>query len=252
MKILCVFLAFLFICGSLLLTGCSSGSSSVLPPLGSPVKVSPIKVALLLDKSGSANVTRTNQPSFEDLQPVVDRLKLAGGEFALGLVTDNSNKSLLRLRIEPPPVEPAKPADEGDAEKIAAEYDEFRQAQSDYLRLLSEWKTETENRVSKFSSDATELLKTPADAKKTDVFNALNRVDLALAEKDRVFSEDVKKVIILNSDAQDNVKAKLNKLNSGAKLIVVNGIGSVGSLKDLNPELFESLETAVNQVVKGV
>lgn len=231
-----------------LLTGCPSTPPPPLPP---PVQVTALKVGLMLDKSGSANSTRTAQPSVEDIQPIIDKTREVGGEFAVGLISDDSNRPLIRLRIDPPPVEPVKPNDVGDADQIATEYDKYNKDQKVYEKQAKAWEQETEKRINKFVSEIEPILRLKANARRSDVLNALNRVDLYLGEKDPVFSTNIRKVIILNSDAQDNVKAKLNTLNSGARLIVVNGIGSVGSLKALNPELFESLKSAVNHIVKG-
>lgn len=234
----------------ILLTGCPKT-----PPPPPPVEVvEVIKVGVMLDKSGSAKSTRTKQPTIEDIQPIINRIKQSGGELGVGLVTDNSNKSLVRLRVEVRPTLPVKPTSEtfkGDADKFASAYKEYNQKKALYEENIVSWNQETEKRVQKFLSEVEQLLSLEPKAKRTDVMNALNRVDLFLAEKDPSFPVNAKKVIILNSDAQDNVKAKLNALNSGARLIVVNGIGSVGSLKDLKPELFESLEAAINQIVKG-
>jgi hypothetical protein len=233
------------------LTGCHTNVDVDTP--SSPVVIHAVglKAGLMLDKSGSANSTRTTQPTIADLQPLIDRIRRTGGELAVGIISDDSNRPLIRLRIEPPPAMPVEPIELGDADQSAAAYDKYQQDQEAYVKEKKTWDEETEARINRFKTNVAPILNRKPNAKHSDVINAVNRVDLAFSEKDPTFPPAGRKVIILNSDCQDNVKAKLNKLTSGVRLVVVNGVGSVGSLKDLNPELFESLTSAINEIVKG-
>ncbi|MBX3291553.1 MAG: hypothetical protein KF881_01535 [Acidobacteria bacterium] len=235
--------AFLASCGN------NTGMDTPISPAGQTARV--MKIGLMLDKSGSAESTRTKQPSLEDIQPLIERIKQSGGELAVGLISDNSNMPLVRLRIDLRPAAPTRPdSNEYSAEKLAAAYDKYDVDTKAYKTKFAAWEVETSRRVERFTADVAKLFQQKPNSRRTDVMNALNRVDLFLSEKDP-FPADTARVIILNSDAQDNVKAKLMPLTSEARLIVVNGIGSVGSLKALNPELFESLESAIDQITRG-
>ncbi|HMF55912.1 MAG TPA: hypothetical protein VK619_06110, partial [Pyrinomonadaceae bacterium] len=50
--------------------------------------------------------------------------------------------------------------------------------------------------------------------------------------------------IILNSDGADTTKRKPVEIRSGARLLLINGSGSVGTLGSLNPLRFESKQAA--------
>jgi hypothetical protein len=243
-----------FILSSLFLSGCATRPRSQQAGAAAPppcVAAKPVKIALMLDKTDSANSTRTQQPNLDMLQPLVNCLRSTGGELAVGLISDDSNKPLLRLRIEPPPQAPSKPPEGGDADEVAQRLDRYNNDANDYQARLTAWASSTDDRLKKFTDDVQPLLSQAPTAHRSDVLNALNRSDLYLAEKDPDFPEGTQRLIILNSDCQDNVRAPLNKLRSNAQLFVVNGVGSVGSLAQFNPVPFESLTSAINYVVQG-
>lgn len=221
-------------------------------PAGKPD--APIRVATMLDKTGSANKTRTQQPGADSFKPVIERLCVSGGELSVGIIRDNSNRPLLRLRIETPPA-PVKPNDDKEdyADVLAEKQDEYDKKLRAYKQEYKAWEEETERRVAQFTTDLQPLLNQPANARHTDVFNALFRADLFLAEQEVGFKKPSQKFILLNSDCQDNVgiSAKRLTLQSGAQVIVINGVGSIGPLKSFKPVLFESLDAAMRYVVKG-
>ncbi|MBS1790504.1 MAG: hypothetical protein JST85_22475 [Acidobacteria bacterium] len=221
-------------------------------PAGKPD--APIRIASMIDKTGSANQTRTQQPGADSFKPIIERLHKSGGELSVGLIRDNSNRPLLRLRIDTPPTAPVKPNDDKEdyADVLAEKQDEYDKKLRAYKREYLAWEQETERRVAQFTTDLQPLLDQPANAKRTDVFNALFRADLFLAEQEVGFKEPAQKFILLNSDCKDNIGARAKKLTlrSDAQLLVVNGVGSIGPLERFKPKLFESLDAAMRYVVK--
>src|SRR5512135_1608073 len=68
----------------------------------------PVRVAIFQDKSGSTNWTGTPTLKVEDVEPLVDLLSYCGGELGFGLISDNSNRGLIRLIIDPQPMKPVE------------------------------------------------------------------------------------------------------------------------------------------------
>lgn len=214
----------------------------------------PIKVAGLTDVTGTAPQTRTKQLTVEDFMPVINRLKKTGGELGVGLINEKSDKPLLRLRIEIPPVEPAKPTEEGDVDALAEQMDKYQSEKQDFDKRFSEWKTETNNQTELFLIELKRLLDRPPTAQRSAVSAAIERGDLFLSENDPDFpKETTKKFILLNSDCQNNVGKSRVQLKSKAQIIVVNGVGSLGYLANLEPkpDLYESFDGAVRIITKG-
>lgn len=79
----------------------------------------PVEICILQDKSLSTRTTRTQQIRENEVDSVVKLLRQTGGEIGFGLIRDNSNSSLKRLRIEVPPPEPAKPPKKGNPFMLA-------------------------------------------------------------------------------------------------------------------------------------
>ncbi|HEX6650368.1 MAG TPA: hypothetical protein VF075_12545, partial [Pyrinomonadaceae bacterium] len=55
--------------------------------------------------------------------------------------------------------------------------------------------------------------------------------------------------VVLISDGQDSAERACPPLSSGAKLILVNGSGTLGSLANLQPIRFESVEQAFESIL---
>jgi hypothetical protein len=64
---------------------------------------------------------------------------------------------------------------------------------------------------------------------------------LFLCEDDLTWGKTTKKYAILITDGLDNVQGTEVPIRSGARIILVNGIASLGVLKKFNPVRFESV-----------
>lgn len=211
----------------------------------------PVKLAVMNDKTGSADVTRTPQLTAGDLEPLLELLRARGGELGFGLVTDDSNRSLLRVRLGSPPAPPAAPLQEGNAFEVAERMDAYRAARDDYERKAKAREEIAARRFEEFRNAAAELLGRKPDARRSDVWGALERADLFLAEEDPDWPQPPAVFVILVSDAQDNAKRPRSPLRSGARVLVVNGSASVGSISALSPLRFESPAAAWRYVAAG-
>ena len=85
----------------------------------------PVQVAIIMDKTGSVNWSRIEQPQLQDFQLLLPLLKKNGGEIAVGTFCYDSNRPLARIRLEQQPmlvnagfnhpVVPVEPKNQGNA-----------------------------------------------------------------------------------------------------------------------------------------
>jgi hypothetical protein len=246
----------------MVLTTINCGSSQESPSTSSPLPAAPtstasassnpVRVVALLDKTLSTTWTRTeHNPDPSEFEAVISLLRKTGGELAVGLIRDNSNKSLLRLPISPPPLdEPKAPNPDGEnpfeyAEKQA----KYEKDLAEYKERVDRWQSETDAQISSFMSKLEPLLMQAADADATDIAGALVRCDLFLSEPDEDPKRPAHRYAVLVSDGQDTVGGQIVPMQSRPKLLLVNGGGSLGSLEHLKPIRFENLRKAFQFIV---
>jgi hypothetical protein len=210
----------------------------------------PVRVAVLQDSSGSINWTGTPTLKGEDLDPLIDLLSCCGGELGFGLISDNSNRGLVRLTIDFPPTQPMEPYKEGNPFKVAKKHEAYQREMDEFNRRLATWQEESEQRIVKFKAQVNAILQREKLARKTDVWDSVRRADLFLSEDDSAWGQTPFIYAVLITDGQDNVKKeRVVTMKSGAKLLLVNSFDSIGALKDLNPLRFESIESALRFII---
>src|SRR6266851_248754 len=141
---------------SLVATGCGTASKTGAPIVEQAVAVqkpSPVKVAFLQDKTGSTTWTRTPQLTAEHLDLLIEVLRRAGGELGFGLIRNDSNRSLVRLRIEPPPEPVAKPMKTGRLFSDARRMEQYRNDMIQFQQKLAAWQAETNQHIARFKKD---------------------------------------------------------------------------------------------------
>jgi hypothetical protein len=233
--------------------GCSPARSTDSKPIADEPDdgvCKPVKVAVLQDKSKSINWTGTPTLKDEDLDPLIDLLSYCGGELGFGLISDDSNRGLVRLTIDFPPDQPMEPSKEGNPYKVAKKHEEYQRQMDEFNRRLAAWQEVSEQRIVKFKAQVNAILKREKLAKKTDVWDSLRRADLFLSEDDSAWGQRPLVYAVLITDGQDNVKKeRIATMKSSAKLLLVNSFDSIGALKDLNPLKFESTESALRFII---
>lgn len=209
----------------------------------------PVEIAIAQDFtiSGPHNLVQPLQPAH--LDPLFELLQQHGGEIGVGSVEEDSNRSLIRLRIDPAPMCPPPPPKKANPFAQAqsrAEYQEQVATREEFVRM---WREATSSAISEFLAAAKPFLAQSADRRSSDVWGAVARLDLFLAEPDTEWGVTPHKYLILNSDGLHTTKRPPVALRSGARLVVVNGAGVAGSLASLDPVLFESAEAAIRWIV---
>jgi hypothetical protein len=212
---------------SIVMVGCKGSAASVAEQnlvenstsLG-PCQHSIIKIALLQDKSGSTTQTRTPQVTMEHIDVLVKFIRPCGGEIGFGLINEQSNSSLHRLRIEPPPIgAPTEPERNGNPFQVQRNLAEYRKLKARYEQVVQ-----------------------------ADFFGGIQRANLFLSENSSAWPSPPRQFLLIVGDGIDNVKSKHEPLQKSTQLILVNGSASLGSLASFNPSRFENIESAIEFV----
>lgn len=209
-----------------------------------------VRIAVLQDLSKSIHETRTPKATPSHVEPLIRLAKRCGGELAVGIIASQDfeqehgllDKPMARLRIPESPT----PPDTSGVNAIKA-----LQLRRAYQQAKTEWEKKAGDAVARFKKQLTPFLETPAEANKTDMVGALQRANLFLSEPAFGYSKPIKTYVLAVTDGeQSGVKASSKpRLASGAVLVVVNGTGTTGVLKALDPVVFESLEASIDYVI---
>ena len=207
----------------------------------------PLRVAIMIDKTGSTKWNRTPTLTTEDFEFVYDVMKQCGGDLGVGFIADESNRGLLRLTIEQPPIKPISTSKESNPFKAAKETAEIQKLLQDYESKLNAWVAGSELKLQHFRGELQAFLTEPPRAPKTDLWGAVARADLFLAEDDSAWGKKTRRFGIVVSDCQDNQGKQVVNPLSGAKWIIVNGTHA--NLEPLVTTRFESFGSAIRHIM---
>jgi hypothetical protein len=243
-------LAVMAIIGTLATTGCGTAGEPTAAAAAPIVEILPaVKIAVLVDKTDSTNRTRVQQIKKEDLDTVIELITRRGGEIAVGLVADDSNRSLLRLLVPEPPEAPVEPDRRTNPFILAEQRDQYYKERRAYGEDLDRREADVGARLGAFREELAELLSRPADAPKTDIWGAVLRADLFLGEPNEVWRVAPHKYAVFATDGQDNVRKHKTQVRSGARILIANGSASLADMASLNPLQFESVASAIQYVL---
>lgn len=212
------------------------------------------KIAILSDKSGSVDSTRTPFITMEQLEELIDFLRRNSGEIAFGFIDDDSNQPFQRLRIEARETPPSKPELKNnpyEQEKLLNKYITEMNAYKSRDRRLQ---AEINRRVEVFKSAVQPMIDCLHDntcrSGSTDVFESLRRADLFLTENEAVANQT--NILVLITDGLETVRpgAAAPILKSQPRIIVVNGSASLGVLKKYQVEPVENIDAAIRQITR--
>lgn len=247
----------LIFCGSLLLAGCGTSSGTSLPddsvhqtsvePNKNRSPCVPGLYSIFDDKSRSANSARLAPLQEQDLRSLINVLRLTGGELSFGLIGERSDRPLLRLRVPLPPAPPVKRESQNAFER-AEEDSAFLAAMESYETKRRQWETDVNERIATFMQAARPRLQQPAQDKATDIASALSRAEAFLNEPGAVWPTETHRYVILNSDGIATTNRQPVEIKSGARLLLINGSGSPGTLASLQPLRFESKQAALDYI----
>jgi hypothetical protein len=234
---------------ALLFNACSASPTQRVSAPIQRKRLSPVKIAVFLDKTKSIDVNRVQPVSMADLVPIMDCVRHRGGELAVGLIRDDSNRSLERLLVPEPPESPTSPDEMQNPFLLAERRSEYEKESRAYKLKMERWQVTVDQNMAAFQDRLALLLKSPADAGRTDVWSAVRRAELFLSEPEDCWGSTPIKYTILVTDGEDNVRRKNVEIRSGSKILVVNGAAALGCLENLQPVRFESVPSAVQYIV---
>ncbi len=241
----CRWITVIIMWATLLTTACAKHGQAVTTSSSEQV-CTPVRIAVIQDNTGSINWTGTPTLTLADFEPLVQRLQCCGGEFGFGLITEKSSRGLLRLVIGPPPIKPEEPSKEGNPYKVAERWDSYKKTIAEFNKKNEEWREDSERKIARFKEDAGIILRNSTLAKRSDVWEAIRRVNLFLSEDISAWGQEPLAYAILITDGMDNV-GKERVTSIPGKLILVNG--NIGALEGLHPLRFESVGSAVRFVM---
>ncbi len=191
----------------------------------------------------------------------------------IGICSD-SNFPALRIRVQPRPYfnpnsftslnKPNPPDTEGispfKVEKIQQEYqlklDRYNQSEAEKLQAISLYEQDLKQRevivdreFDQFKTQLQPLLEQPATCQNTDVWGALNRIDLFLNEDTSTWNLQPRNFAVLITDGEHNTEHQPFQMQSNAEILLVNGAGEVGVLDSLNYKAFEAPSSAFQYLV---
>lgn len=181
-------------------------------------------IVVLVDKSKSMPGHSIPQPDKSDFKPLIENLRNCSGSLVVGLITANSDKVFVALRLlRKAPKKPKEPT----KEQYPNDFD-YRDAYEAYLNDINhyndqvqEWKKYAKNKTENFESKLDELLKHPVNAMNTDIHQALNKAGVYHSNY-----PSFKPYTLLISDGKDDVGANLSNIKIGADIYLVYGSGS--------------------------
>lgn len=213
----------------------------------------PFRCAVFIDATLSREHARI-EATLDDFRPLFERVRTTGGEIAFGLIREDSNRPLARCYIPEPPEAPAVPQPARGGNVFVNTNAKKREdaERKKYDAKVRTWQADADRTVKQCAARILPLIEAPATARATDITSALARADLMLAEPSP-FNRPADAVIVLVSDALHNAStAQITSLRSNARVVVVNGIGSLGQLQKLSPAPvpFESTAAAIRHITR--
>ena len=233
-----------------LLAACNSTAKATRTTAADPPCTAPARVAVLADKTGSAAHNRTPEIQPEELDPLYEQIVRCGGEIALGVLTDRSNRPLLRVRVAEPTPPPAATDPRQNPFDYARRHAEEVKTLSRLQKEDEERQADAGERIREFDQAAKPLLAASAKALCSDIFGGLRRANLFHGEPPSLWRRAPRQFTVLVSDAEANCGAPNFEPLPGVKLLMVNGAPGLGSLEGRELIRLERFEAGVEFILQ--
>ncbi|HEX6748073.1 MAG TPA: hypothetical protein VF092_12335 [Longimicrobium sp.] len=210
----------------------------------------PLRIAIVPDKSASADSNLTPEIRIEHLTLVMNRVKACGGELALGKLDSNSRTPFIRFYVPEPGKPPNAPLRQGTARQVARSVRRYQADTAAYNAEEHRRLADAERAAEVFRAEAGPLLSHPRDASHSAVITAISRIGYFLDEPGQ-WGTPPRRVAIVISDLQNNVSGALRPLPAGTEFYVVNADTLPQELRELRPApvQLESPEAAIRLVL---
>ncbi|MEM1391962.1 MAG: hypothetical protein AAGG00_01435 [Cyanobacteria bacterium P01_H01_bin.150] len=280
---------------SLIVSGCSNSSNASTAAedaeslemykeaksITEKITVTPNRIFMAVDNSGSMQTARTDAPKISDVLTVLDLSSRTGGNFAISNICSQSNKPLLRLTLSPPPSlskDISKHLDELSNDDTKAEEEteekprknpfkvkkkkkEFKEKMPKVLEEIRELEKRFEENYKKnralvkgFQPKLKKILNQPRDCQFTDIKSSINRANLFLNEPNTSETNNIRKFAVFITDGQHEVKPKSSKQGTKiqvneVEVFLVNGSSDIGIFSSISHKRFEAPSPAFKVLV---
>jgi hypothetical protein len=212
------------------------------------VQCNPVRILVAQDKSASSPAFRTAQVTAAEVEMLVNVIEAncGGGELAFTIISESSPKPLARLRIPAPPDAPVAPAKSSNIFKDAIAKNVYATELTKYQQARVSWERGANEDIASFRKQLTPLLAQAPDGPRTDLLTALARAAAFFREPSADSRASPRQYLLLISDCEGNVPSPYHPLPVDLVILVVNGLGNIGSLPALGitPIVFEAFNPA--------
>jgi hypothetical protein len=213
----------------------------------------PKRLVFLFDQSKSTQKTRTEHPTAERLDDVIECGKRHGGSLYAGAIRDRSNQPFPHLLLDAEPARPKNADLTGNALIDMDRAADHARVNEEYEKRHRAWAVRTNAAIEAFRRSADSLLAQPADARATDLVTAVERAYVALDEPTPLpWLASASRALVVVTDGADTVTRRhVPAAGFPLVLIIVNGNGLAGDLSHLHPIRFESFDSMLTYVTGG-
>lgn len=173
-------------------------------------------IVVLIDKSLSVQDFGIPAMKLNDFDELIQYVSQNSGVLAVGSIGKNSDKVMVTLTIEKPPIAPEKPRLEDYKSTVFLNKDNEYKNKSlpEYEAKKDKWNSVTTQKIQRFKSELEILLNQPYNELYTDIFNGLNRASVIHQS-----SKSKQNLSILVSDGIDDVGNTLRDITSDVALV---------------------------------
>lgn len=207
----------------------------------------PVIIGIMQDISLSGDHNRIPFISEQQLGKLLEIIKDHSGELGFGLIADQSNRTLIRLRVDKEPVAPVRPAKERNPFFAVQQRKAYQRSRDSYNEKMVRWNKEFSQSNQRFI-DSVERLMRNTKRGWTDIWGAVKRLNLFLEEDVASWDKEPLRFAVLITDGENTIRKPKVTMTPQAKVIIVNGSASAGNLAELKPLAFENIDAAIRYI----
>jgi hypothetical protein len=209
----------------------------------------PFLIAILDDKTMSFPEGDIASLDISDVRRPAQRLMETSGEIAYGVIDENADARLFRVRIPPKPGK----IERSTNQNVLLRYREDSKRRDEYEKNeqdIQHWKQESADRIDRWCDSIEPLLPLPRDARMTDFNGAVDRALLFLSEDCSIWHSEPVKVLIIISDCQDNRGRGIPDIPTDVLVVHITNLEGKEALSQFNAKTFESASAAIDYVLQ--
>ena len=208
----------------------------------------PVKIVFFEDHTPSTESQSIPELSINDIKPILERVVLTTGDVALGIISDESDIQLHRVRIYQKPDKPESSTNKNALLRLKEDSKNKKQF-DEYKVALRDWDQRTKQDVSSWIMRAESLLTKKVKARDTDFVGAVNRAVHFLEEDNNVWEEKPLKILFIISDCKDTVGHDPLNIPDDVHIILVTDSYNRDSLIEYNAKPFENILPAIDHTL---